>query len=189
MRQIMAPGDRIFEAFLGDMRNFGDAKYLENISHIPRDSVRSMDYVTYHNLSPQFDFKTETITTRQGWIFIATNISVMYSRGQFRERNKSPLIKIRQLDKADGSFSGTALGTPKPNPETLGFLPAQGCYGPGETGIDALNNWPDYILTEPRSFLKVIGDGAICEITAHNNNTNATRQVNVILTGWEVRNG
>jgi hypothetical protein len=184
MHQIKAPGDRIFEAFLGDMRNFTDPDFLKQIRNIPRASVRSMDYHTRHYLSPQFESKTESVTLRQGWIFVSTNISVSYEdiTGGSTHSKHPPLIKIRQLEKADGGIQGATQGQPPENSETLGFISAPNGYGPGQHQPDFANR-----LTEPKSFFRIFGDSTIYEVTALNK-FNRNMIVDVILTGWEIKN-
>lgn len=166
------------------MRNFTDPKYLEVIDRIPRAFVRSMDYHTRHYLTPQQDTVTQTVTMRQGWIFVCTTIAVSWediTPGSTLTKHP-PLIKVRQLDVADGGIQGATQGQPIESANTLGYILASNGYGPGQHQPDFTN-----ILTEPQSFYRIFGDSTTYEATAKTL-ANRSQIVDVLLTGWEVRN-
>lgn len=181
MRYLMSPGDRTFEAFLGDMRNFTDPGYLESVKRIPRDSVRSMEYLITHSLDNNNRNSEKSVLTRRGWTFISTTIGVLYTGSAAL----SPLVKIRQDEVANGSLSGGPKAAfPPENPLTLGWLDCQSSFGPGNS-----NPNPN-ILTEQRAFFRFFGESASIETQARLAAADASaRTVYILVTGWEVRNG
>jgi hypothetical protein len=180
MNQIMAPGDRIFGAFLGDMRNFTDPKYLDDLEKIPRGDVRSVDY--HHTLKLDFFNRqaTSTLVTRRGWIFISTSILV-----QDRQSLTYPtLVKIRQAEVSSGGLSGGPSSAQPPEiAQDRGWLSSVNGFGPGNEQAE------NHIWTEPRSFFRYWGDSALIEADAKFSTYDGIdRTVDIIVTGWEVRN-
>lgn len=179
MLPIMAPGDRLFQAFLGDMSNFGDQSFTDLVAKVPRGSVRSMDYLTRHTLSNANPHSVQTVITRRKWIFIATKIAVSYTS------DTPPLVKVSQGDMSYGNLSGgPSSASPLENPLTKGFISALCGFGPGFADPHIK------ILTEPRSFYRLFAESAIinCE-TRLAAPAGRDDVVNVLVSGWEVKLG
>ena len=180
MRYLMSPGDRLFEAFLGDMRNFTDPDFTESVKRIPRASVRSMDYLITHSLDNNTRNTEKSVLTRRGWTFISTSIGVLYTGSAAL----APLVRIRQDEVANGGLSGGPKAAfPPENPLTLGWLDCQNGFGPGSS------NPNPKILTEQRAFFRYFGESASIETHARLNALDVSdRTVHILVTGWEVRN-
>jgi len=176
MQQKHLSGNAFFQEIIKafDMGYINGAK-LSPGDTIPHRQLQNHDYVFRHVLTAANPSQTLAVVTRQGWHFIATGISAEYSGGGVLV----PLVKLSHEDTAAPNFSGASYGNPALSPSLFPYLEIRNAYGPGPDG---------QFLTEPRDFLRDIGEGGVIQSTATLAAGDATtRNVTIIVSGWEIK--